>query len=140
MILIHNNKLPSSFNSGRWKKGHNPYLIFSSEFISQLCTKKMKDLIPNIQHRSIICHIEAMVRPNNVPFQKRYNFMNAQWNLFSKYLDSNIDNLYPLPEHYEFFLEKLKRISRKHILRECRTHHIHELSGEIIVKLLHQHV
>lgn len=58
-----------------------------------------------------------MVRSNNVPFKKRYNFINAQWNDFSKYLDSNIDNLYQLPEHNESFVEK----SRKHILRECRT-------------------
>lgn len=62
-----------------------------------------------------------MVRPNDVPFQRIYNFINAQWSLFSKYLDSNIDNLYPLPKHNESFVEKVKRKSRKHILREWRT-------------------
>jgi len=58
--------------------------------------------------------------------------MKAQWDLFSEALDSSIDNLEPLPEHYESFVEKVKRMSRKHIPRECRTHHIPGLSSEIM--------
>lgn len=130
MALIHDNKLPPSFNSGCWKKGYNPDLIFVSESISQLCTKKMGDPIPNTQHRPIICQIEAVVRPNIVPFQRRFNFIKAKWNLFSEALDSDIDNLEPLPEHYESFVEKVKLISRKYIPRGCRTHHIPGLSSE----------
>lgn len=130
--MIHDNKLLSSFNSGHWKKGYNPDLIFASESISQLCTEKMGDPIPNTQHRPIICQIEAMVRPNIVPFQRRYNFMKSQWNLFSEDLDSSIDNLEPLPELYESFVEKVKRIFRKHIPRGCRTHHIPGISSEIM--------
>lgn len=132
MVLIHNNKLPPSFNSDRWKKGYNPDLIFVSDSISQLCTKKMGDPIPNTQHRPIICQIEAAVRPNIVPFQRRYNFMKAKWNLFLEDLDSSIENLEPLLEHYEPFVEKVKYISRKHIPRGCRTHHIPGLSSEIM--------
>ncbi|KAL4100859.1 hypothetical protein QTP88_020888 [Uroleucon formosanum] len=132
MVLIHDSKLLPSFNSGRWKKGYNPDFIFVSDSISQLCTKKMGDPIPNTQHRPIICQIEAAVRPNIVPFQRRYNFMKAKWNLFSEDLDTSIENLEPLPEHYESFIEKVKYISRKHIPRGCRTHHIPGLSSEII--------
>jgi hypothetical protein len=62
MVLIHDNKLLPSFNSGCWKKGYNPDLIFVSDSISQLCTKKMGDPIPNTQHRPIICQLEAMIR------------------------------------------------------------------------------
>jgi hypothetical protein len=58
--------------------------------------------------------------------------MKAKWNLFLEDLDSSIENLEPLPEHYEFFVEKVKYISRKHIPRGCRTHHIPGLSNETL--------
>ncbi|KAL4100995.1 hypothetical protein QTP88_021016 [Uroleucon formosanum] len=131
MVLIHDSKLPPSFNSGRWKKGYNPDLIFVSDSISQLCTKKMGDPIPNTQHRPIIYQIEAAVRPNIVPFQRRYNFMKAKWNLFSEDLDSSIENLEPLPEHYESFIEKLKYISWKQIPRGYMKHSSKKARGLI---------
>jgi len=56
-----------------------------------------------------------MVRPNTVLLQKRYNFMKAQWDLFSEALDLSKNNLEPLPEHYESFVEKVKHMSRTHI-------------------------
>lgn len=48
MVLIHNNKLPSSSNSGRWKKEYNNNLILASESISQPYTTNMED--PHSKH------------------------------------------------------------------------------------------
>ena len=42
---IHDATLPKSFNSARWKKGYNPYLIFASESIANMCKKSVMDPI-----------------------------------------------------------------------------------------------
>lgn len=49
LTLIHDPKLPASFNSGRWKRGNNPDLIFVSDTINHLCTKEIGRPVSNIQ-------------------------------------------------------------------------------------------
>jgi len=79
-------KLPPSFNSGRWKCGYNPDLIFLSEAISIQCFKKMCEPIPSTQHRVIQCDISAAI----IPFRRRFNFRKADWTAFAKELDEII--------------------------------------------------
>jgi len=63
--------------------------------------------------------------------KRRFNFRKANWNDFSTDLDSEITNLAPTTENYEAFVNIVKRVSRKHIPRGCRTEYITGLSSEL---------
>jgi len=67
-MLIHDSKLPCSFNSGRWHNGYNPDLVFVTDCISLMSVKEIGSgnfntnsqaqahhfQAPNSQHRPII--------------------------------------------------------------------------------------
>jgi len=100
LSLIHDHKLPSSFNSSRWKRRYNPDLIFESEAIGIQCFKKMCEPIPSTQHKPILCDISAAISPNFAHFRRRFNFRKADWTAFSKALDKKISCLPPTSDNY----------------------------------------
>ena len=52
LTLNHDAKLPISFNSARWKKGYNPYLIFASGSMANIC--KMSNLLFIVRSRLLV--------------------------------------------------------------------------------------
>jgi len=124
LSLVHDPKLPSSFNSGWWKKSYNPDLTFVSDKIVPQTIKTVCNPIPNTQHRGLTLSITEVVRSQTVPFKRRFNFRKAKWKDFKETLDKEIRNLDPKPENNEKFVEKVKKTSRLHIPRGCR-----EISG-----------
>ena len=60
LTLIHDVKLPKSFNSARWKKVFNPDLIFASSSIDNMCVKSVLNTIPHTQHLPISVTINTV--------------------------------------------------------------------------------
>ena len=118
--LLHDVKLPASFNSRTWHRGYNPDLIFTSQNISSLCKKRVHDPIPHTQHRPISCQIQAAISPVVVPFRRRFNFRKANWRDFSEYVESKLTNVEPIPQNYDLFVDIIWKSARKHIPRGCR--------------------
>ena len=75
--LIHDAKLPKSFNSARWNKGYNPDLIFASDSIAIMCKKSVMDPIPHTQHRPICVSVQPVVVPQTTPLQRRFTLRKA---------------------------------------------------------------
>nr|CAI5819730.1 unnamed protein product [Callosobruchus analis] len=137
LTLLHDSKLPPSFNSGRWKRGYsyNPDLLFVSDFVSQQCVKTVSSPVPGTQHRPIACQVFAAVKPQVVPFCRRFNFKKANWKKFSKSLDESISGIEPVPDSYDLFVDAVKRCSRTAIPRGCRTTYIPGMRREMTSKL-----
>ncbi|XP_011670579.1 uncharacterized protein LOC115921287 [Strongylocentrotus purpuratus] len=91
LSLIHDAKLPASFNSPRWRRGHNPDRIFTSTRIAIQCEKVVLDPIPHSQHRPIA--LNAVITPRGVPFRRRLNLRKANWEKFAKDFYSYIKDL-----------------------------------------------
>ncbi|KAJ8710342.1 hypothetical protein PYW07_009708 [Mythimna separata] len=135
LTLVHNAKLPASFNSRRWQRGYNPDLVFVSSSIKSLSSKLVCQPIPNTQHRPIMCEIHAAIKPIQVPFRPRFNFSKAKWEKYSVEVDAKLSIIEPTPSNYELFVNTIWTISRQCIPRGCRTSYIPGLDEES-VKLL----
>ena len=128
--LIHDAKLPKSFNSAAWKKSYNPDLIFASECIANSCKKSIMDPIPHTQHRPICVRVEPVVVPQATSFRRRFNLRKADWIGYATELDKLILDVEPTPANYNRFVESARMASRRHIPRGCRTEFIPGLTEE----------
>ena len=124
LSLIHDAKLPCSFNSGRWKRGYNPDLSFVSNNIASLSNKAVLEPIPHTHHRPIAILINAAVTPTPTPFRRRFNFKKANWSAFSTDLDTRICDIDPSPENYDRFVKVVHATARKNIPRGCRKNYV----------------
>ena len=128
--LIHDAKLPPSFNSCRWRRGYNPDLAFTSDRITCQYKKQVLEPIPHSQHRPITIAISAAVVPQKVPLRRRFNFQKANWEQFARSLDLALLDLEPVPSNYDQFVKKVQETSRKCIPRGCREHYIPGISPD----------
>lgn len=130
LILVHDQKQPASFNSGRWRRGYNPDLIFVSTSLAGTCIKSVLDPIPRTQHRPIMLKFRPVIAPQKVPFKRRFNYTKAKWGKFALTLDAEIAALPPTPASYERFISAIKYAARQSIPRGCRTYYVPGLPDE----------
>ena len=108
LTLIHDTKLPMSFNSARWKQGYTPDLSFVSTSIAHQCEKLVLEVIPKTQHRPIAIKIKYAVSPKEIPFRRSYNLKKADWEGFAKSVDMGITDIEPTPDDYGSFVDLIK--------------------------------
>ena len=128
--LIHDAKLPKSFNSARWKKGYNPDLIFASDGIANMCKKSVMDPIPHTQHRPICVNVQPVVVPQPTHFRRRFNLRKADWNANQHNAITALKTLNLSHPNYNRFVENVRVASRRHIPRGCRTDYVQGLTDE----------
>ena len=130
LTLIHDAKLPKFFNSARWKKDHNPDLIFASSSIDNMCVKSVLNPIPRTQHRHICITINPVLMSRPTAFRRRFNLRKENWSGYATDVDILIEEVDPTPENYERCVEAICATSRKHISSGRRSHYITGLSEE----------
>ena len=130
LSLIHNARLPKSFNSAIWKKEYNPDLIFVYSNISDMCEKLVVDPIPRTPHRPICVTVNPIIVPQPTTLRRRFNLKKDNWDGFSTEFDAAIEEVNPIPENYVRFIELLRVVSRRHIPRGRRSNFIPGLTEE----------
>ena len=82
------------------------------------------------QHRPICVSVQPLIVPQPIPLRRRFNLMKADWNGYSTELDNLIEDVEPIPDNYNCFLESLRVASRRHIPRGCRIEYVPGLTDE----------
>jgi len=72
------------------------------------------------QYRALKLQINEVIRADTIPFKRRYNYKNANWEKYREAIDKEIQNLEPTSENYEIFANKVRKISRQCIPHSCR--------------------
>ena len=128
---IHDPKLPSSFNSGRWR-GYNPDIICATNRIAGCCNKIVMEPVPRSQHRPIGVQVNAAITLQTVPFRRRFNLKKANWEQYAYHLDAAGKNIHATAECYDQFVNALRQVARKNIPRGCRRKYVPGLTPESI--------
>ena len=76
---------------------------------------------------TICVNANSGIIPQPIPFIRRINFMEADWNEYSAELDKLIEDVEPIPSNYKWVVEKVSVASRIHIPRGCRTEYVPQL-------------
>ena len=98
LSLIHNAKLPKSFNRAIWKKGYNADLIFVSSNISDMCRKSVLHSIQRTQHRPICVTVNPVYVPQPTTSRIRFNLKKANWDGSTEF-DVAIEEVNSFPEN-----------------------------------------
>ena len=85
-----------------------------------MCQRGVLDLIPRTQHRPIAITIISPVTATHCPFRRRFNLKKANWSKFTNEIDQAIANIPAHPNHYNDFVDLVKKAARHNIPRGCQ--------------------
>ena len=143
--LIHDAKLPKSFDSARWKRGYNPDVTIVSTRIASMCQRGVlkpipRNPIPRTQHRPITITIRSPVTVPHCPFRRRFYLKNANWSKFTNAINQAIANIPAHPNHYNDLVDLAKKAARHNIPRGCQKEYTPGLSDDSsnLLKLYHE--
>ena len=88
------------------------------------------DPISHTQHRPICVTVNHVVVKQPTPLRNHFNLRKADWNGYSTELDKLIEDIEPIQEYHNRFVEYVRVVSRKYIPRGCRTEYIPGLTEE----------
>lgn len=97
LSLIHDPKLPCSFNCGWWKHGYNPDLQMWPSIVLTKARTFVLDPVPRLQCHPFRMGVNAAVI---VSFGHCFNFKRTNWSEFSKDLDLAVSPIELIPENY----------------------------------------
>ena len=120
LSLIHDPKLPSSPNSGRWRRGYSPDIIFATNRIAGCCNTIVMKPIPRFQHRPIGVQVHAAITVQTVPFRRRVNLAKSNRDQYAYQLDAAVENIPATADCHDQFVNALRKIARTNISRGCR--------------------
>ena len=81
-------------------------------------------------HRPITITIRSPVTATHCPFRRRFNLKKANWSKFTNEIDQTIANIPAHPNHYNDFVDLVKKAARHNINRGCQKEYIPGLSDE----------
>jgi len=117
--LIHNTKLPKSFNSCYWRRGYNPDLCFVSQRLAHLSEKALMNPLPRSQHLPISIMIKPAITRSEVPFRCHFNLKKAKWNDYKEGMDRTLLDVESTTDNYNMFVQAVRKIARTFIPRGC---------------------
>ena len=92
--------------------------------------RSILDPIPRTQHRPITITIRSPVIATHCPFRRRFNLKKANWSKFTNEIYQAIANIPAHPNHYNDFVDLVKKAARHNIPRGCQKEYIPGLSDE----------
>ena len=128
--LIHDAKLPKSFDSARWKRGYNTDVAFDITRIVLMSQIGVLDPISRTQHRHITITIRSPVTATHCPFRRHFNLKKANWSKFTNAIDQAIANIPANPNQYYYFGDMVRQAARHNIHRGCQKEYIPGLLDE----------
>ena len=105
-------------------------VAFVSTRIASMCQRGVLDPIPRTQHRPITITIRSPVTATHCPFRRLFSLKKANWSKFTNEIDQAIANIPAHPNHYNDFVDLVKKAARHNIPRGCQKEYIPGLSDE----------